>query len=552
MLCRLSIENYALIDRLDIRFASGLNIITGETGAGKSILLGALGLMLGARADASVVQDGTRNCVVEAELEVGAYGLQSLFEAMEVDYLDRTVIRRVITPAGKSRAYINDVPVQLTALRSVGERLIDIHSQHQTLLLGDSRFQVGALDSVASDGPLLQQYGTCYDTWRSDRHALEELMQRASKEERERDYLTFQVNELQQAHLHEGEQAELESEQTELSHAVEIKEALLWSAQELTGADDNLMARLKGVEQALERVGGVSARAEELYGRMRSSVLEMKDIASEVLAEGERLEADPERLEKVASRLDMIYGLQQKYKVESVEALIALLTESAARLADIENITDRIEALQQHVAASLKEAQRLAGSITAARKKAAPDIEKRVGEMLSRLGMPSSHLQIEVSPSDVLQPDGADAVRFLFSANRGGALQPIERVASGGEMSRLMLCLKAIIARHSELPTMIFDEIDTGVSGSIADRMGEIIVALASDMQVINITHLPQVACKGDHHFFVHKCELNGTTVTQIRELSSDERIDEIAKMLSGANVTEAAREQARLLLGRS
>ena len=539
MLNRLSVENYALIDRLDIELAAGLNIVTGETGAGKSILLGALGLILGNRTDAAAIKNSQRNCVIEAEFDIDGYGLEALFESLDIDYENRTIIRRIVTPGGKSRAYVNDIPVQMNTLREIGSRLIDIHSQHQTLLLADNRFQTGIVDSVASHDGLLSRYRETFAALQQSERELNRLRQQAEANDRDREYLAFQSDELQKAKLKEGEQAELEAQQTELSHAAEIKDTLLWISQEMTGADENLLGRIKEIEVSLGRIARVYPQADAFYSRLHSAALDLKDMASEIASEGDRLEADPQRLESVSQRLDLIYSLQQKHKADSVEALLALQTDYEKRLAQIEGSAQAVETLSQRIGELRAKAAKQAAEITAGRKKTAPHVEKQVKEMLAELGMPAAELR----------PDGADDIRFLFTANRHMPPQPIERVASGGEMSRLMLSLKAIVAHHSQLPTVIFDEIDTGVSGSIADRMGEIISRLSEDLQVVNITHLPQIASKGDHHFFVYKEESGATTATRIRKLDQQQRIDEIAKMLSGTDVTAAAREQARLLL---
>ena len=503
MLCRLTVENYALIDRLDIEFAAGLNIITGETGAGKSILLGALGLVLGARADAAAIKDSGRNCVVEAEFDVRGYGLEPLFGSLDVDYDERTVVRRVITPAGKSRAYVNDLPVQLTALCEIGVRLIDIHSQHQTLLLGDSRFRTGLLDSVGEAGDRLGEYRRIYGELRRCESELETLRARAEQSGRDREYVSFQLNELRGAKLSENEQQELEAGLSELSHASEIRDTLLFAASELEGAENSLLSRLKSVETSVGRIAEVYPRAEEFYARLHAAALDLKDLASEAASGADRIDADPRRLEQVTARLDRIYSLQQKHRVASVSELLALQARYEAQLADIEGGTEAIAQMRQQVERLRAEAVRIAGELTAVRTAAAPRIEEQIAGMLAELGMESAVLRIEIAPAAELRPDGADTIRFLFTANRRMPLQPVEKVASGGEMSRLMLSLKSLVARSGQLPTVIFDEIDTGVSGSVADRMGEIIVRLSSGLQVINITHLPQVAAKGSDHFFV-------------------------------------------------
>lgn len=551
MLKRLSVENYALIDKLDIEFAPGLNIITGETGAGKSILLGALGLILGNRVESGVLRDPQRNCVVEAEFDLYGYHLEELFDTLDIDYEEPCLIRRVITSAGKSRAYVNDLPVQLTALRAIGERLIDIHSQHQTLLVGESRFQTTLLDSVAEHLPLLEQYRSVYAELNEVKRQYEDLQREADATSKDREYVAYQLEELQAANLHEGEQEELETLLEELSHAVEIKEILMWTSQMLEGDDEGVLTQLKSAEQSIGRLQSVYPQAEQFYQRLHSALLDLKDLASEVSAEGDRIEADPVRQEQTQERLDLIYSLQQKHKKDSVSGLLALQAEYAARLNGIDSSEERLAELAQRIGVLQEKASKLAADITNGRKNTAPKIEQYVMEQLARLGMASAQLQVDVHPAGELRADGADVIRFLFTANRNTALQPIEKVASGGEMSRLMLALKALVVSHMQLPTIIFDEIDTGVSGAIADKMGEIVTALGAQLQVINITHLPQVASKGDHHFFVYKEDTPNGTQTRIRELTADERVNEIAKMLSGSAVTQAAVEQARLLLGR-
>ena len=518
MLKRLSVENYALIDKLDIAFAPGLNIITGETGAGKSILLGALGLILGNRGDVAAIRDAQRNCVIEAEFDLSGYRLEGLFASFDIDYDQQCMIRRVITPAGKSRAYVNDLPVQLAALRAIGERLIDIHSQHQTLLLGESRFQTALLDSVAAHAQLLEQYGSVYDELNRTQRERDELLRLAAESGKDREYIAYQLEELQAARLAEGEQEELESLLDELSHAVEIKDNLLYAAQVLDGDEQGVLTRLKGIEQAIGRLQGVYPQAGQFYQRLHSAALDLKDIASEITSEGDRIEADPLRQEQTRERLDLIYSLQQKHKVDSVAALLALQAGYEQRLSGLDSYGSQVEELTLRIETLLARAGELAASITAGRRAAGPKVEQHVTGLLVQLGMPSAQLRIEVAPA--------------------------------GEMSRLMLSLKALVAAHAQLPTIIFDEIDTGVSGAIADKMGEIITNLSGSLQVVNITHLPQVASKGDHHFLVYKEETPEGTLSRIRKLSSEARVAEIAKMLSGSAVTAAATEQARLLLG--
>lgn len=549
MLTRLSVDNYALIDKLEIAFDRSLNIITGETGSGKSILLGALGLILGARADSSAIQDPSRNCVVEAEFDIDGYGLEPLFKDLDIDYEPHTVIRRVINPAGKSRAYINDLPVQLTELREIGGRLIDIHSQYQTLLVGASRFQTGILDSVAADAPLLAEYSICYNELSSVGKEYDVLSRGSSEAAKESDFIRHQYEELLTAGLKPGEQEEAEAQLSELTHASEIRETLGFVAALLDGGEENMLTDLKGAGTSVGRLQGFYPQAGDMYARLNGCYLELKDIASEISSEAERVDANDELMHKLSDRVDLIYSLQQKHKVRTVEELIGIRDSLGGKLESITNADAELAALSERIAALDKKAWELARRITGARKKAAPDVEAHVAAVLGELGMPSAKLKVDVTAAAELTPSGADRVSFMFTANKGSALQPLEKVASGGEMSRLMLALKSLIADRTGLPTVIFDEIDTGVSGNIADRMGEIINRMSGTMQVINITHLPQVASKGKTHFLVYKEESPAGTRSFIKRLNDKERVGHIASMLSGSTLTDAAMEQARLLL---
>lgn len=551
MLRRLSVENYALIEKLDIGFDSGLNIITGETGSGKSILLGALGLILGNRAESSALGDASRNCVVEAEFGIGGYGMDPLFAEYDIDYDEGEgcVIRRIINPAGKSRAYVNDIPVQLTALREIGSRLIDIHSQHQTLLLGDSHFQTDILDNVAGNGEKLSVYKAFFTELAAMKRSLAKLLEEASEAGKELEYITFQHSQLCDARLREGELEEAEALLAELTHAAEIKETLGYAAGVLEEGEDNILARLKSMENSIGRLQEFYPRAGDFYGRLHSAVLELRDISSEISSEADRIEADDQLLEETTGRLDMLYSLQQKHRVGSIGELIALRDEYDRRLGNIEGFTVRIEESEKQINALTAKVRALAEEISEKRKKTVPEIQKQVVQMMAELGMPSAQIEIRIEPSEDFTPSGADKVTFLFSANKGSSMQPIEKVASGGEMSRLMLALKALMAGYGKMPTVIFDEIDSGVSGSIADKMGEIISRLAVEIQVVNITHLPQVASKGEAHFMVYKEENARGTRTYIIRLEGEERVRHIAAMLSGAAITEAALRQARILI---
>ena len=549
MIRRLTIENYALIDSLDIAFSEGLNIITGETGAGKSLLLGALSVILGGKAEANILRDKEKPCIIEAEFGIAGFGLETLFESLDLDYADSTVVRRVINPAGKSRVFINDLPVTVSVLREIGGRLVDIHSQHQTLLLSNPKFQTDLVDSVADDAELLGRYTGLYDRWRKSVRELEQLRASASDSRRDEDYLRFQWQQLEEARLQSGEQAELEAVLNELTHASEIKEAM-FSAEGLLGEDETgVLARLKTIQTQLSRISSVFPKGGEIEGRVHAALEELKDIASDLSAEGERVDVDPEKLERTENRLDLLYSLQQKHKASTVGELIELRDEMAVKLSGIEHADEEIERLEKQTGRLYKEALELAGRLGEARRKAVPSIEKQVVGMNAQLGMPNVRFQVEILDAEELTPSGNNRISFLFTANKNMPLQPVEKIASGGEMSRLMLALKSLAAQHKQLPAIIFDEIDTGVSGGIADRMGQIIYDLSRHLQVINITHLPQVAGKGRNHYKVFKEDTPTATNTRIRRLTPEERVEEIAKMLSGSEVTDAAIQQARTLL---
>ncbi len=550
MLKRLTVENFVLIDRLDIELAEGLNIITGETGAGKSILLGALGLLLGARAESVAIKDPTRNCVVEGVFRVQGYGLEGFFEENELDYGDELTVRRVIGAGGKSRSYVNDLPVQLTVLKELGVRLIDIHSQHQSLMLSSEGFRLGLLDSVADNRGLLAEYATAYRAMQTARREYEALKERVASEAREQDWLQFQCDQLREAALKQGEQQELEQLQGELSHAGQIQQALSLCEESLDGEQGGILPSLKAASQAVAHTAAYYPRAGELHERLNSAYLELKDLAREVSSEAQRIDSDPAKLQRTDDRLSLLYSLQKKHAVEDEAALIALYEDYSRRLEGITSAGESLETLEKVAAEARAKAAAVAARLTEKRTKAAAEVERHVAGLLAELGMPGARLVVQVEGGAEPATLGADSTRFMFTANRNVAPQPVEKVASGGETSRLMLALKSLVAERKMLPTIIFDEIDAGVSGQIADRMGEIICRIGSGMQVVNITHLPQVASKGETHFVVYKEHLNEGTVSRIRRLSADERISEIAKMLSGSAVTEAATAQARLLLG--
>lgn len=547
MLRRLSVENYVLIDKLEMELDPRLNIITGETGAGKSILLGALGLLLGARNDGSARKDAARNCTVEGLFDLTGSGLEAFFEENDLDFAPQTTLTRVITPAGKSRAFVNDLPVQLTQLRELGSRLLDIHSQHQNLILSSEEFRTSALDTVAGNRALLEQYAAQYAEVQQLKRQLNALREEAERGRRDEEWLRHRTDELTAANLREGEQAELEQELGILENADRIGEALTTLRNAFDADETGILAQLKNAETELNHLRGSYPAAGEYADRLRSVLEELKDIDASAAEASERLDTDPERLAKLSARLDALIALQQKYRVADERALIALRDEGAEKLAAIVHGDEAIAATEKALQEASERTMTLAAALHEAREKAAAGFEKHILATLARLGMPDTVFRIELAPLAEAGRTGCDAVRFLFTANRGTAPRPIEQIASGGELSRVMLALKALLAERMQLPTILFDEIDTGVSGRIADAMGEIIATLSASMQVVDITHLPQVASKGTAHFVVYKRDGR----TDIARLDEAQRVTEIAKMLSGAEITDAALAQARILLGK-
>ena len=546
MLKKLSIENYALIDNLEVEWNEHLNIITGETGAGKSILLGALGLLLGAKNEGQALNDLSRNCVVEAQFDIAGYGLETLFEENDLDYEEDITIRRVITPAGKSRAFVGDMPVQLATLREIGARLVDIHSQHQNLVLSTEEFRISTLDTIAKNHDIVERYTTLLaklNTLRSRHHKMVAEMESARKDE---EWLRYTVEELRAAKLKAGEQAEVEQRLATLESAESINEALTTLRntldEEELGAISALTRSMRALEQLSERypAGG------EIAERLKGVVAELKDISSTAADEAERIDADPEKVQQLSDRLNTIYSLELKHRADSYDDLLAKAAEFEARLATIDNSDSELKALELEILDAENELRDASKSLTASRKTVCGAFEESILTTLRKLGMADAIFKVDIVPTPQFTALGEDSVAYLFTANRTSKPAPIERVASGGELSRVMLALKGILARSKRLPSIIFDEIDTGVSGQIADAMGEIIAEMSQSMQVIDITHLPQVASKSGDHFVVYKSE----GVTNIRKLSKAERIDEIAKMLSGSTITDAARKQAKILLG--
>ena len=546
MLRRLTIENYALIERLDLELDAHLNIITGETGAGKSILLGALGLLLGNKNEGGTIRDDSRNCVIEGVFDIEGYGLEPLFEENDIDYEPQTLIRRVISSSGKSRSFVNDMPVSLSVLRDLGLRLIDIHSQHRNMILSDEKFRTSALDMMADATASVEEYRSSYSLMREAERELERMIAESETLRRDEEWLRYQVEEFEAAALREGELQEAESELAILENADQIGEALVTVRNIL---DAEQIGVLEQLAQAMNAIRGVSRNypaGEDIASRLHSVVAELKDLDQTVADDSERLESNPERLQKLTERVNLIYSLCQKHRVQTLEELMAVGERYAAQLSTITHSDEVIESQRERINALRAKAEKQAAKIHSLREKAACGVSKSIVQSLSQLGMPEARFVVELVDAGELMPSGRDHIRFMFSANARMEPQPVEKIASGGEISRVMLSLKALLAEKSKLPTIIFDEIDTGVSGRIADAMGDIISALGENMQVVAITHLPQVASKGESHFVVYKQDSR----TNISRLGDDDRITEIAKMLSGSEITAAALSQARILLG--
>ena len=546
MLRRLVVENYALIEHLEIEFDSSLNIITGETGAGKSILMGALALLLGAKNDSTTIKDSSRSCVVEGEFEISGLGLEPLFEELDIEYDNETIIRRTISAGGKSRAFVNDQPVQLADLKLLGAYLIDIHSQHQNLILSSSQFRIRAIDTIAGNEKLLAEYAGAFESLQEARRVLTNLQESAKRNADEEDWLRHQAEELRGANIRVGEVEELEQELRTLENADSISEALQRVTQSLEEEVTGVLTTLREAENSLRRVSENYASAGELIERLHSAAVELKDISATTAYDLERIEANPERLDAVNNRLDLIYTLQRKHRCEGISDLIALRDKYTEQLSAIEHSDELLAEAEAKVTEAEAKTTALAVKLHSSRVKASPAFAKGVVEILRAVGMADAKFSIAVAPCTPTI-SGADTVDFLFSANASVEPRPIEKIASGGELSRVMLALKTILARHLALPTIIFDEIDTGISGRTANDVGDIIAQLAKSMQVIDITHSPQVASKGSRHFLVYKEQSR----SNIRPLSTEERVAEIAKMLSGNEVTEAALAQARNLLTR-
>ena len=550
MLRHLYIKNFTLIDELDMDFHGGFSVITGETGAGKSIILGAIGLLLGQRADLKAIKQGADRCIIEARFDLSRYDMGSFFEQNDIEYdADDTIIRRELTAAGKSRAFINDTPVQLTMLKELGERLVDVHSQHQNLLLGKQDFQLSVVDILADDTAELQDYQQLYADYQQAQRQWEALKQEIEQGEQNADFLQFQYDELSAARLVDGEQEELEQRSETMTHSEDIKSALYEAESALSGDEVGIVSSLRKAANALKGIERVYPDVAELAERIDSSYIELKDVADEVSSRLEDIDFDPSELDAVNNRLDRIYDLQKKYHAESVAALLAVQQDVKEKLSHIENGDEALRELEEKMNALKDKTGRQAEVLTKKRRQAATMIERQMKERLVPLGMPHVQFEVSIEKGD-LSRMGQDKVSFLFTANTSTPLQPVSQVASGGEIARVMLSLKAMISGAVKLPTIIFDEIDTGVSGKIAEKMAHIMAEMgANDRQVISITHLPQIAALGTTHYKVYKEDTPQGTTSHMLQLSPEQRVDEIAQMLSGSHVTEAAVQNARQLL---
>lgn len=550
MLRHLYIKNFALIDVLDMDFHSGFSVITGETGAGKSIILGAIGLMLGQRADSKAIKQGAEKCVIEAHFDLSRYQMEDFFRQNDIEYdAADTIIRRELMASGKSRAFINDTPVSLAMLKELGERLVDVHSQHQNLLLNKQDFQLSVVDVIAQDAALQQTYRQAFDAYQKAEHALAALKEEIAQGREKQDFLQFQYDELSGARLVEGEQEELEQRSDMMTHAEDIKTGLYEATSLLSGEEGGVVSSLRRAHSALQNVARVYPEVGELAERLSSSYIELKDVDDELSRRLDDVDFDPSELESVNARLDLIYGLQKKYRQDSVADLLKMQNSLHDELMKFENSDEAIAELERQASACLQEARTHAEALSKKRAKAAKAIERQMQERLVPLGMPHVRFEVSVTPTE-LNRNGQDKIAFFFSANTSTPLQPVAQVASGGEIARVMLALKAMISGAVKLPTIIFDEIDTGVSGKIAEQMAHIMAEMgAADRQVISITHLPQIAALGTTHYKVYKDESAKGTASHMQMLSTDERVTEIAQMLSGSAVSEAAIQNAKDLL---
>lgn len=550
MLKQLYIKNFTLIDELDIQLFPGFSVITGETGAGKSIILGALSLLLGQRADSKSIKSGCDRCIIEAHFDLSRYQLESLFADNDIDYDNEDCIfRRELTSTGKSRSFINDTPVSLAVMKSIGQQLVDIHSQHQNLLLQEEDFQLNVVDIIAQDGKQLSDYQQAFKDYQTARKAVVRMQEELAKAAENEDFMRFQYNELQEANLEPGQQEELEQESETLSHVEDIKEALFNAEGILSGEEANLVESLREVSRALSGIKGVFADVAEVTERIDSCYIELKDIAAEVSQLSSHVDYDPKRLDFINDQLGIIYSLEKKHRVETVEELITLRNQLKEQLSHLDNSSEEMDILRQQEKAAREKALKKASELNALRLKAAQKVEKEMKSRLVPLGIPNIRFVVDITQTEMTDK-GTDKVAFLFSANTSTAMQPVAQIASGGEIARVMLSLKAMISGTVKLPTIIFDEIDTGVSGRVAEMMAKIMQEMGqTDRQVISITHLPQIAALGRHHYKVFKEETKEGTKSRMSLLSDEERIQEIAQMLSGSDVTTAAINNAKELL---
>jgi DNA repair protein RecN (Recombination protein N) len=549
MLVKLFVQNYALIRILDIELENGLTIITGETGAGKSILLGALSLILGTRADSTVLLDKNEKCIVEGTFRIEEYDLNDFFIVNELDYEPVTILRREINPAGKSRAFINDTPVTINLLKELGDKLIDIHSQHQTLMLSDNSFQLNVIDSFAETAKLKAEYKTAWSAYLKLKKEHNSVKEKSDRNKSDLEYYQFQLNQLQDAKLKKGEQEELEAEQELLGHAEEIKLALSGSSDLLNGEGLSILAMIREVKLNIGKIKSFLPDGESLWMRTDSSLIELVDLAGEIDKLTSSIEADPQRLALVNDRLDTIYSLIQKHRVSDLNELIIKKEEITDLIKSIVSSDERLSLLENLLAKEVNSLKIISSEMSGKRISVIPEIELKITELLKQLGMPNAKFRISITRKSEFTADGTDKADFLFSANKQIAPENLAKIASGGELSRVMLSLKSLLTKNNNLPTIIFDEIDSGVSGEVADKVGQILSGMGKYMQVVNITHLPQVASRGTKHYHVYKDDSDDSTFTRVKLLSPDERILEVARLLSGSEVTETAMKNARELL---
>ncbi|MFA9188418.1 DNA repair protein RecN [Flavobacterium sp. FBOR7N2.3] len=549
MITALSIKNYALIEKLTIDFSKGFSIITGETGAGKSIILGALGLVLGKRADLTSLKNKEEKCIIEAQFDISKYNLAAFFEANDLDFENETIIRREILPSGKSRAFVNDSPVNLQELQDLGVFLLDIHSQQQTRELTDENVQFDIIDAIAANSGIISDYQSLLKSYKSDKTQLNSLIKRQSESNKEQEYHTFLLNELLTAQLKSGEQEELESVFEKLNNVEIIKEAIDKSLAIANEEQFGVLSNLKEIKTAIQKIAPFSSEYQELLERITSLAIEFDDISDEMNRHSEKIVFDPEQLEQTNQKLQLIYNLQKKHQVLTVEELLLIQTKLENEVVELGNIEEEITLLNATIQEKSERLDALATTIHNNRIEAIPVLSEKMIAILATLGMPNVRFNIEVRQGESYFANGKDELQFLFSANKGTDFGLLKKVASGGEMSRIMLAVKAILAQYSKLPTLIFDEIDTGVSGEIAIKMGEIMKEMSKKMQIFAITHLPQIAAKGDVHFKVFKSTVADDTQSELKLLTDEERVVEIAQMLSGTIVSDSALNHAKALL---